>query len=194
MHIVGLLLAAGRGARFGGAKLLSPLPASSHGVTAGTVIGAAAALHMMSALNDVVAVIRPGDTMLRHALEPTGARIVECERADDGMGTSLAYAVSQAIDADGWIVALADMPWIAPSSISLVADALRDGAEIAATAYRGERGHPVGFAQSYGRLLAALTGDEGARSIVAARQWALRLVDVDDPGVLRDVDRPEDIG
>ncbi len=50
-----------------------------------------------------------------------------------------------------------------------------------------------GFAKAYGPLLRALTGDEGARSLVAARKWALRLVDVDDPGVLRDVDRPDDL-
>jgi molybdenum cofactor cytidylyltransferase len=62
-----------------------------------------------------------------------------------------------------------------------VADALRDGAEIVATQFDGKRGHPVGFSRKYGALLAALGGDEGARSIVAARQWALRLVDVDDP-------------
>ena len=85
------------------------------------------------------------------------------------------------------------MPWIAPASIAAVADALQGGAEIAAPSYRGQRGHPVGFARSYGGLLTTLTGDEGARAIVAARQWAVRFVEVDDPGVLRDVDRPDDL-
>lgn len=193
MRIVGLLLAAGRGARFGGAKLLAPIPAASHGVTAGTAIGAAAALHMMAALNDVVAVVRPGDSALEHALAPTGARIVVCERADDGMGTSLACAATATIDADGWIVALADMPWIAPASIAAVADALRGGAEIVTPTFRGDRGHPVGFARAYGKLLVSLSGDEGARAIVAARQWVVTPVAVDDPGIVRDVDRPDDL-
>ena len=194
MRIAGILLAGGKGARFGGAKLLAPLPSASHGVTAGTAIGAASALHMMAALNDVVAVVRPNDSMLNHALAPTGARIVTCERADEGMGASLACGVTATSDADGWIVALGDMPWIAPETIAAVADALREGAEVAAPAHRGERGHPVGFSRPYGSLLAALTGDEGARTIVAARQWALRIVDVADPGVLRDVDQPADLG
>jgi molybdenum cofactor cytidylyltransferase len=109
------------------------------------------------------------------------------------MGASLACGVSESADADGWIVALADMPWIAPNSIVAVADALREGADIVATRFNGQRGHPVGFSKKYGPLLEALSGDEGARSIVAARQWAVRLVDVDDPGVLRDVDRPADL-
>lgn len=193
MRIVGLLLAAGRGARFGGAKLLAPIPAASHGVGGGTSVGVAACIHLVAALNDVIAVVRPGDSLLRAALEGTSAQIVECERADEGMGASLACAVAAAADADGWLVALADMPWIAPVSIVTVADALRGGAEMAAPAFRGERGHPVGFSRKYGRLLSALTGDEGARSLVASRQWALQLLDVDDPGVVRDIDRPDDL-
>ena len=193
MRVVGILLAAGEGARFGGGKLLARVPTTAHGVAAGTTIGAASAMHLMAALNDVVAVVRGGDAMLEAALSATGARVVACDRAAEGMGASLACGVAESIDADGWIVALADMPWIAPTSIVAVADAIRAGAEIAATRFEGKRGHPVGFSRKYGPLIAQLGGDEGARSIVAARQWALRLVDVDDPGVLRDVDRPSDL-
>jgi molybdenum cofactor cytidylyltransferase len=193
MRIVGILLAAGEGARFGGGKLLARLPRTACGVSAGTPIGAASAMHLMAALNDVVAIVRPRDTMLEHALAATGARVVACDRAAEGMGASLACGVAESIDADGWVVALADMPWLAPTSIVAVADAIRDGAEIAATRFDGTRGHPVGFSRRYGPLLAALGGDEGARSIIAARRWALRLVDVDDPGVLRDVDQPSDL-
>ena len=193
MRIVGIVLAAGRGARFGGAKLLAPLPTASHGAGAGTPIGAAAAMHMMSALNDVVAVVRPGDSVLQDALQATGAQIVVCERAIEGMGVSLACGVDACADADGWIVALGDMPWISPPTIAAVADAIKAGAEIAAPSFRGERGHPVGFARPYGRVLSTLTGDEGARTVLAARQWALQLVEVDDPGAIRDVDLPSDL-
>lgn len=192
-RIVGILLAAGAGARFGGGKLLAPLPASAHGVAAGTPIGAASARHLLAALGDVVAVVRPRDPQLTDALAGTGARVVECARADEGMGVSLAHAVAEVGDADGWVVALADMPWIAPATIDLVAAALRDGASLAAPAYRGTRGHPVGFAGAFGPQLRELTGDEGARSIVAAWTSSLRIVAVDDPGVLRDVDRPGDL-
>jgi molybdenum cofactor cytidylyltransferase len=193
VRIAGIVLAAGSGVRFGGGKLLTPLPAASHGVGAGTPIGAAAAIHMMAALNDVIAVVRPRDPMLSQALEATGARVVVCDGASEGMGASLACAVGAAADADGWIVALGDMPWIAPRTIAAVADAIRAGAEIAAPSFRGQRGHPVGFARSYGRALSALTGDEGARTILAARQWVLQSVEVDDPGCVRDVDVRDDL-
>ena len=193
MRIVGILLAGGVGARFGGDKLLAPLPAASHGVAAGTPIGAASCVHLMAALNDVVAVIRPREPMLSSALRNTGARVVECAQARDGMGASLACGVAASADADGWIVALADMPWIAPATIIRVVDTLAGGAEIAAASFRGERGHPVGFAKAYGPLLAALTGDEGARAVIRSRQWAVQLVDVDDAGIMRDIDTPADL-
>lgn len=193
MRIVGILLAAGQGARFGGGKLMAPLPAASHGVAAGTPIGVASAAHLVAALGEVVAVVRPRDHALHEALAGAGARIVECARADEGMGVSLAHAVTAASDADGWVVALADMPWLAPASIDVVASALREGAPLAAAAYRGQRGHPVAFGAALGPALRALTGDEGARAVVSAHRAQLRLLDVDDPGVLRDVDRPDDL-
>jgi len=192
-RITGVLLAAGRGVRFGGAKLLAPLPRPSHGVAAGTAIGAASALHLVAALGDVVVVVRPRDSMLEHALAPSGARIVVCERADEGMGASLACGIAAVPEADGWVVALGDMPWIAPATIVAVADALRAGAPIVAPVFRGQRGHPVGFAATYGSALAALWGDEGARAILRERRETVRTIAVDDAGVLGDVDRREDL-
>ncbi len=192
-RIVGVLLAAGRGVRFGGAKLLAPLPRASHGVAAGTALGAASALHLVAALGDVVVVVRPGDSMLEHALAPSGARVVVCEHAGEGMGASLACGVAAARDAGGWIVALGDMPWISPATILAVAQALREGAAIAAPAYRGQRGHPVGFAATYGPALEALRGDQGARDILREHGAVVNTIAVDDPGTLGDVDRREDL-
>ena len=194
MPLIGILLAAGKGARFGGAKLLTPLPSASHGVSAGTGIGVASCLHLLSALPEVVAVVRPGDSMLASQLRAAGARVVECARADEGMGASVACGVAAAAEADGWIVALADMPWIAPATIALVADAIAAGADIAATTHIGVRAHPVGFARQHYAALTALTGDEGAKAILTAHRDSLRLIEVVDSGVVRDVDTRADIG
>ena len=96
-------------------------------------------------------------------------------------------------DAQGWLVALADMPWIAPATIARVADAVAGGAIIAAPFHRGERGHPVGFGKACYAALATLTGDEGAKAIVAAQGDRIARIDVDDPGILRDIDTRADI-
>jgi molybdenum cofactor cytidylyltransferase len=108
------------------------------------------------------------------------------------MGASLACGVVAAKDADAWVVALADMPWIAPATIGAVACQLNAGADIVAPTYRGVRGHPVGFARRHYAALAALTTDIGARSLIDCSD-RLTLIAVDDPGVTRDVDTPDDL-
>ena len=111
-----------------------------------------------------------------------GARVVVCADAAEGMGASLACGVRECgrcPDAQGWVVALADMPWMAPATIARVADALRRGAGIAAPTHRGTRGHPVGFGAAISRELAALSGDEGAQAQRAGRARRRRGRDVD---------------
>jgi molybdenum cofactor cytidylyltransferase len=187
-RIVGVLLAAGRGARFGGDKLLAPLAHPAAGVPAGTPLGVAAARHLVDALPDSVAVIRRGDSSLRTLLEATGIVIVECANAGDGMGASLACGVRACAAADGFVVALADMPWISVVTIAAIADALRAGADLAAPVHRGVRGHPVGFSRRHRDALVALAADAGAREILDAHARSLTRVEVDDDGIVRDVD------
>ena len=184
--IVAILLAAGAGTRFGGAKLLHPLED-------GGAIAAHAARNLREAGLEVVAVIRPGDFPLSDLLEQEGCYATQCAESVRGMGYSLAHGVAMARDAGGWIVALADMPRVSPATIRSVADALAEGATIAAPAYRGERGHPVGFATSLQLELLALSGDSGARAVIERHRDALRVIECDDPGVLLDVDAKEDL-
>jgi len=103
--------------------------------------------------------------------------------------------VRHARDADGWIVALGDMPFIASATFAAVARALREGALIAAPVHRTSdaRGHPVGFSRSLYDELAGLDGDEGARSVVAHHRGDVSLIVVDDAGVTRDIDTPRDL-
>jgi molybdenum cofactor cytidylyltransferase len=186
MRPVGILLAAGSGTRFGADKLQHPLPD-------GTPIAVAAARALRAALGRVVAVVRPGAAALAQALKQEGVEVTVSERAAEGMGTTLAHAVRAAGGADAWLVALGDMPFVRPETIRRVADAVCGGAVLAAAAYRGERGHPVAFAARLRPALEGLSGDQGARAVVAANRAALALVEVDDPGVLRDIDVPADL-
>ena len=198
-RIVGILLAAGRGERFGGEKLLAKVRAAVIArpgalATAGNEsVGALACRNLAAALPEVIAVVRPGDAALSEVLAAAGARIVPCANAADGMGASLSCGVKATRDAAGWIVALGDMPWIAASTIALVGRAIADGAVVAAPFHRGLRGHPVGFGAACRAELTALSNDDGAKSLVAAHRDSLVRIDVDDAGTLRDVDRPDDL-
>jgi molybdenum cofactor cytidylyltransferase len=191
MSIRGILLAAGYSKRFGSNKLLQSLPAGSP--QAGTPIAIAAARNFLEALPESIAVIRPRAQKLAKMLRDAGCSTVVCKNAGEGMGTSLAAGVRATSDADGWIVALADMPFIRPDTIRAVAKALRDGAAIAAPSFRGERGHPVGFASRFYQELSSLYGDEGARQVLMRHPDLVRIYEVDDPGVARDIDQPSDL-
>ncbi|HWJ95502.1 MAG TPA: NTP transferase domain-containing protein, partial [Telluria sp.] len=89
------------------------------------------------------------------------------------------------------VVALGDMPFVAPATISALADALSGGAGIAAPVADARRGNPVGFGPQHLDALLALEGDQGARGIVKGHP--VTEVAVDDPGIHRDVDTPDDL-
>jgi molybdenum cofactor cytidylyltransferase len=189
--IRGILLAAGSSKRFGSNKLLQALPAGAP--EAGTPIGLAAAKHLLDALPESIAVVRPRAQKLGKLLRDAGCNTVVCKNAGEGMGTSLAAGVRAASEADGWVVALADMPFLRPETIRVIAKALSEGAAIAAPSYRGERGHPVGFARRFLEELSSLHGDSGARALLDQHPDWVTAHEVEDPGVLRDIDRPSDL-
>lgn len=186
MRIVGILLAAGQGSRFGGGKLIARL-------AGGAALGVQAARNLKAALPESLAVIRPDDVALAQMLDAEGISVELCAHAHEGMGVSLAHAIRACGNADGWVVALADMPLIAPSTITKIADALRGGALIAAPTYAGQRGHPVGFAGALGPRLCGLSGDAGARDLLRAEADQVVLIEVNDPGVVADIDTREQL-
>jgi molybdenum cofactor cytidylyltransferase len=184
--IAAILLAAGAGKRFGGDKLLHPLED-------GVAIAAHAARNLLAATPDVIAVVRWGDFPLYDMLEQEGCQVTMFQGAARGMGATLAHGVGQARAADGWVIALADMPRIAPDTIRKVIAALEEGALIAAPVHQGERGHPVGFGAQLRDELLALDGDQGARAVLERHREAVRLIECADRGVLYDIDRKADI-
>jgi len=186
LKFVGLLLAAGSATRFGSDKLQHALP---HGVA----IAVQAARHLRAEIARVIAVVRPGADATARALTAEGCEVVVCEKAAEGMGASLACAARAAGAADGYLVGLGDMPFVRPSTIAAVREALAAGALLAAPYWRARRGHPVGFAGSLRAELEALAGDEGAKRVLAAHEARLVKVPVGDPGAIRDIDRPSDL-
>lgn len=182
----GILLAAGRSTRFGGDKLLHRLPD-------GTTVALASARAMAAALPRVVAVVRDDHAALRRMLAADGIAVVAAPTTDEGMGRSIAAGVGATADAAGWVVGLADMPFVRSATIAQVLAALTTGSPLAAPVFRGQRGHPVGFASRFRPALLSLQGDEGARQLLRGHQAQLDLIECDDAGVIADIDRPGDL-
>jgi molybdenum cofactor cytidylyltransferase len=126
-------------------------------------------------------------------LAKEGCETVIFDKADEGMGASLACAARAAGRADAYLVALADMPFIRRTSIAAVREALEKGARLAAPYFRGRRGHPVGMAGMFFESLLDLHGDEGAKRLLRENERQLVKVPVGDPGVIRDIDTPGDL-
>ena len=192
--IVGIVLAAGQGRRFDPAgarnKLLQALPAAVGAAPSDTVVEASAR-KLLAALPRVVAVVRPGAPDVADRLRSLGCDVTVCEGADSGMAASLVHGLGHARDAQGWLVALGDMPHVQPSTIAALLDALAQGADIAAPSHGGRRGNPVGFGRRHLPLLLALDGDQGARIIL--KNHPVNDVAVDDIGILHDIDTPDDL-
>jgi len=122
-------------------------------------------------------------------------RLVHNDDHAAGMGTSLARGVASLSDTtDGAMICLGDMPHIRADTIHRLIAAFSParGAEICAPVHQGCRGHPVVFGRGWFQELGALTGDAGARALLDTFGENVLEVNVDDDGIFKDYDTPED--
>ncbi|HTD06994.1 nucleotidyltransferase family protein [Undibacterium sp.] len=185
---MGILLAAGKGARFDASgqqnKLMQALPS-------GDAVAVASAKKLLSVLPEVLAVVRPGAQGLAAVLQAAGCQVHTCADAEQGMAASLVYGLQQSGSCAGWIIALGDMPYVQAATLQAMLLALREGAGIVVPVHQGRRGNPVGFSHAYLPQLLALRGDQGARSLLA--RYPVTEVVVDDAGIHRDIDTRADL-
>jgi molybdenum cofactor cytidylyltransferase len=183
---VGILLAAGNSQRFGSNKLLAP-------VLDDTPMLLLSAKKLVSVLPQSIVVINKALKSFQSDLEQLGFKVVINEQSEKGMGTSIACGVKHSETAAGWIIALADMPYIKKETITLLAGKLKQGANIVAPVYEQQRGHPVAFNSAYRDDLLTLNKDIGARSVIKLNKDKLELVETKDIGVIQDIDYPADL-
>ncbi len=184
----GLVLAAGASRRMGGANklLLSVRGRPLVSWPAGALGGAG--------LEPVVAVVGRDAGAVARALSGLDVLCVRNDRYRDGMGASLAAGVrALPREVDAVAVVVGDLPGLRPELVAAVVAAFRsDPRGIAVPVFQGRRGHPVVFDLGrYRPALEALSGDRGARDLLAAHPGDLLEVPVDDPGAVQDVDTPD---
>jgi CTP:molybdopterin cytidylyltransferase MocA len=155
--VVGLVLAAGGGVRFGGPKALARTPD-----------GEAWIARAVSALRqggcDDVLVVLGASADEAAALVPEGTRTVVAEHWRDGMGASLAAGIAALPEADTLLVSLVDLPELPVAVIERVLDAGLERDVLARAVYAGEPGHPVLVGRDHWSALRdSLHGDEGGR-------------------------------
>jgi molybdenum cofactor cytidylyltransferase len=180
-----VILAAGQSARMGGPNKLLRVwngkPLASH------VFEQAASLD----LKDIVVVTGRDAPEIAGLAGAAGLRTLHNPGYRDGMGTSLAAGVRALGGCSGVFVILADMPRVPRSAFQILAAALETEG-IALPVFEGRRGHPVLFSAAYRDGLMQVTGDTGARALLAAHADAVREVEIASPGVLFDCDTEAD--
>lgn len=190
-----IVLAAGAGRRFGGGKLLAEFegrPLLAGALEAALASPAQDVILVTGAQAEAVGAI--ARTVAGATAKGARLRIVHAPDHEEGMGASLrAAAAALPMGIAGAFILLGDMPKVPAAILPRLAQSVRDGAAAAAPTHNGRRGHPVLIGRDLLPALAQLSGDKGARAILAGLGKRMALVETHDPGVLFDVDRPEDL-
>lgn len=188
MRIAAIILAAGLSSRMaGGNKLLADLagkPVLRHTVE-----------NVLASRADPVVVVtghQAGD--VEELIQDLPVTVCFNSRFADGMATSLSAGIAALPgDVDGALIFLGDMPLIKADVVNAVIDAFRpdEGKTIAVPVHAGRRGHPVLWGREHFAQLMALTGDEGARQLLAAHADQIAECDCPSDAIFADADTPE---
>jgi molybdenum cofactor cytidylyltransferase len=188
-RIEAILLAAGESRRMGYPKPLLHIGEESF-IAHTTVLALGVATRLVIVLG------ARADRIRSAVARDSRVTVVENPNYNRGQLSSLKVGLAEVIAsaADAVVIHLADHPLIAPATFrSLVDEYLATAKPIVVARYRGRRGHPVLFDRSlFGELMAA-PEDQGARVVVAADPTRVHYVDVNDPGVVLDLDTPADL-
>ncbi|MFP3515517.1 nucleotidyltransferase family protein [Pseudomonas sp. SIMBA_077] len=182
--VAGLVLAAGVSERFGSDKRQAYLSADRQLLSATLAVPCAV-------LSDVYVVLRADDQIGRLNL-PDKIAPIHCQQAALGMGHSLACGIEWLLNysnAAAVAVFLGDMPWLREHTLRHL---LKEASEshIVLPFYAGQRGHPVIFGRNFWSELAQIKGDTGGRDVIKRHPEVLQIVELDDVGLITDVDTP----
>lgn len=184
-----IVLAAGAGERFGGAKLLAPL----HGEA---LVARAVSAALATRVETVTVVLGARAEEVAQCLAPLAEprlSIVECGNWTEGLSASLRCGLaSLPKGARAALVFLGDMPNVNPALADEVLAAVIDGAPAALPEFAGMPGHPVAISSALFGRLEKLAGDRGARAVLERVPGAIRI-ETHDPGCVQDVDSRRDL-
>ena len=189
MRAVAVVTAAGSAERFGGKKLLTQIdgePLLDHTIDA-LLDGGVAEVIVVVGKDDRAELERDVNAML----DPR-VRAVENPDPSRGMFSSIQEGVAQA-QGDAILVMPGDMPFVSPETVRAVIAAYERKPSIVSPRYRGKRGHPVALPASLRDEIRAADPRATLHDVIHAHADIRVDVDVDDAGIIRDVDRPEDL-
>jgi molybdenum cofactor cytidylyltransferase len=189
MRAVAIVTAAGSAERFGGKKLLTPIdgePLLDHTIRA-LLEGGVAEVIVVVGRDARAELERDVNTMLDPRVRP-----VENPDPSRGMFSSIQEGVAQA-QGDAILVMPGDMPFVSADTVRAVIAAYENKPSIVSPRYRGKRGHPVALPSSLRDEIRAADPRATLHDVIRAHTDMRVDIEVSDPGINRDIDRPEDL-
>jgi len=180
-----IVLAAGYSRRYGSDKRLAP-------VTGNQTLLDLTLASVPSLFDSYLLVLHPGDEALAGA-HAVRWQAIAARDAQLGIAHSLGAALPFAQHWAAAVIILADMPLVQAATYAAICRTLASD-RIVVPCYRGQRGNPVGIGADFFGELAALSGDQGARQLLGRHADRVMRLELDDPGILRDVDTPQELG
>jgi molybdenum cofactor cytidylyltransferase len=188
MRIAGIVLAAGRSSRMGPCnKLLEPIGGEP-------MVRRVAAIALGSGAEPIVVVTGYEAASVGAALQGLGVTVILNLEYADGLSTSLRAGVSALPPGiDGALILLGDMPEVEASVLSALMASFTGESTICVPVRDGRRGNPVLWGSRHFPEMMELTGDFGAKPLMARHEAQLIEVEVATDSIFHDVDAPEDL-
>jgi molybdenum cofactor cytidylyltransferase len=186
-RIAGIVLAAGQARRYGATKQLVPWDGR-------TLVERAARTAIDAGLNPVVVVTGHDAGRVGSAVAGLPVRVIYNAEFAAGLSTSVRAGIEALPARTGAVVfLLSDQPGAAPGIVTALAQRHRETlARIIVPTYLGRRGNPVLLDAALFPELVKIVGDMGGRALIDRHPGSLLTVPVEDPGILEDIDTPED--
>jgi len=186
-----VLLAAGASRRMGGPnKLLARIGSGE------PMIRATAENLVAAGVQPIIVVTGRDAGDIEQALSGLDVRFVNNADYPSGLGSSIRAGAAAVPDGvDGLLVMLGDMPLVGPRIVRRLVAGFnpQEGRLIVVPVHQGRRGNPVLFARQFLPALAALTGDEGARSLLDRHADHVAEVETGSTTIFADFDTPESL-
>lgn len=182
-----ILLAAGFSSRMGALKQVMQIQ--------GIPMVRRVAEPLLAAGLELIVVIGFERARVKHVLQDLPCEYIVNEHPEDGMFSSVRLGCLAVPRGEACLITTCDCPGIRPATVQLVKTVLeREQTKVIIPTFQGRCGHPAAlpaFLVDHIRTLPPAT--PGLNSLWREKPDMVIHLEVDDPAVLRDLDRPEDL-